>query len=225
MGLPRAKGAVIIPSIMYPYKKTQPQKFYPAVKKPQEKRVSLNDLTALLAAWDPKLTECSEMNLIACGNTAMALLGHKTLTKELEFLVPDKKEYGQLVLFLKAEKYVKAAGAGWQRAHQPFLFNLYSGNRVYSLELLESPLQNSGNQKIQQWKKIYLGALNPLDLIISKLFRATEADLQDCRTLLKHENINILQLKKRCKDTAAYDVREAQVMRALDRLLEKSTKA
>lgn len=196
----------------------KPRKFYPPVKKPN-KPLTAAELFSVLLSWDGGLEECSEMNLIACGSTALALMDLKPLKEEVELLVPEKKEYGLLILYLKAEKYRKVSNTGWQKAGQPFTFNLHSGNKIYAAELLHSPLQNSGNRKLQQWKKIYLGVLNPLDLIITKLFRGTEADLQDCRLILKHENINVVQLKKRCKDTAAFDVRENQVVKNLEKLL------
>lgn len=193
------------------------RKFYPPQK--EEKRLTIDGLKAVLESWDSGLEECDEMNLIACGNTALALMGHKSISKDIELLVPEKKEYGLLILYLKAENYRKVSSTGWQQPDKPFIFHLYSGRRIYSVELLNSPLEMSGHKKIQQWEKIYLGILNPLDLIISKLFRGTESDIEDCRVLLKREPINLLQLRKRCRETAAYDLREAQVTKSLERLL------
>ncbi len=202
-------------------RKNKNQKFYPITHKP-EKRGTLPDLMKALAYWDEGLEESDAMRLIAIGSTGMALLGHKSLPKDIEFLIPDKKEYGQMTDFLKKAKYSQeGSGRGWERSNQPFVFHLSSGNKVYQAELLGSPLQNSGHRKIEEMKKIYLGVLNPIDIVISKLFRGKDTDFQDCLTLIKHEKINLLQLKSRFRETALYDLRETKLMQNLDRLLSR----
>ncbi len=62
------------------------------------------------------------------------------------------------------------------RLRRSINYDLYCGKRIYVTELLTSPLLKGGHRKIRQWKRIYLGVLNPGDLVISKLFRGTQVD-------------------------------------------------
>lgn len=105
------------------------------------------------------------------------------------------------------------------------LFDLYPGSRVYSTGLLTSPLKRGGHRKIREWEKIYLGVLNPLDLIISKMFRGTELDIQDSLTLFQHEKLDPKKLEKRYRETAKYDVSEERVLKNLPDLLARLKKS
>ncbi len=139
----------------------------------------------------------------------------------VDFLVPEEAEYTRLVKFMTAAGYKQVTGYGWQKKGEAIIFDLYVGNSVYSTELLSSPLEKGGHQKLKEWNKIYLGALNPVDLIISKMFRGSEVDVQDSLALLKHEKISIEELKKRYIKTAKYDVSEDRVLKNLDTLLRR----
>lgn len=61
---------------------------------------------------------------------------------------------------------------------------------------------------------MYIGVLNHYDLIISKLFRCTSVDVEDCLTLVKarRKEIDINMLWERFKETALYDITEAKMM-------------
>lgn len=87
--------------------------------------------------------------------------------------------------------------------------------------LLTSPLDQDGHKKIRVWKKIYLGVLNPIDLIISKMFRGTDVDLKDCLTLFRNERVDLKKLEARYRKTAKYEVSEERVLRNLDLLREQ----
>jgi predicted nucleotidyltransferase len=67
---------------------------------------------------------------------------------------------------------------------------------------------------IKEFSRLYIGVLNHYDLIISKLFRCTSVDVDDCLMLMKarrHE-IDINTLRERFKETAQYDITEAKMM-------------
>jgi hypothetical protein len=113
---------------------------------------------------------------------------------------------------LRKAGYEPKTDFGWQRKGETTIYDLYSGNRVYTTELLTSPLVKGGNIKIREWKKIYLGILDLTDLIISKMFRGTQADIDDCLALLQNQKVIRSQLEKRYKETAKYDVSENKVM-------------
>ena len=53
------------------------------------------------------------------------------------------------------------------------IYDLYRGKRVFTTELLSSPLEAEGNVKILELTKIYLGVLNSIDWIITKMFRGS----------------------------------------------------
>jgi hypothetical protein len=162
--------------------------------------------------------------LIACGGTALTLLGYKASTKDVDFLVPNEKEYKRLVEFLRRAGYAQCTGYGWKRPEETIIFDLYPGKRVYQTELLTSPLTPKGNRKIREWDKIYLGALNPVDLIISKMFRGDEVDIQDALILFKNEKVNLKKFEKRYRETAKYYFGEDKVLRNLEVLLARLKK-
>lgn len=186
-----------------------------------EYRVGSEDLFATLRTWDELIPGRGKIHLIACGGTAATLLGYKESTKDVDFLVPNESEYKRLVRFLEDAGYARDGGYGWRRPEETIRYDLFLGKAVYSTELLTSPLSKGGHKKIREWNKIYVGILNPIDLIISKMFRGSQADIDDCLTLLKHEKVDLKKLERRFKETAKYDVSESKVLGNYNILLER----
>ncbi|MBU4346274.1 MAG: hypothetical protein KKH29_02985 [Candidatus Omnitrophica bacterium] len=182
-------------------------------------RIDNQGLLDRLSVWDGFLKR--KVHLIACGGTAMTLLGIKDSTKDIDLIVPNLTEYNYLTGTLKQIGYESVTGAGWSRG-DGFIFDLFRGNRVHTTELLESPLKKGNHVLIKEFSRIYLGALNYYDLIISKLFRATEIDLDDCLSLIKEKGreINIPRLKERFQKTASYDVSEHYANKNLGHFLK-----
>ena len=56
-------------------------------------RVLADELTETLGAWDELIPGREKIRMIACGGTALTLLGYKESTKDVDFLLPDKGEY------------------------------------------------------------------------------------------------------------------------------------
>ncbi len=190
-----------------------------------EYRFNADELIRTLSAWDDVLPGRGRIHLIACGGTALTLLGYKESTKDVDFLVPVEREYKRLREFLVQAGYKPVTGYGWKRPNEAILFDLYLGKAVYQTELLTSPLIRGGNRKIREWNKIYLGVLNPLDLIISKMFRGDEADIQDSLSLFKNEKVPLSKLEKRYRETAKYYFGEDKALRNLEVLLARLKKA
>ena len=166
-----------------------------------------------------------KIHLIACGGTALTLLGIKPSTKDVDFIVPVESEYGYLIRTLKDLGYKQVTGPGWSRGDK-YIFDLFRGKRVHTTELLESPLKEGNHILLKEFSYIYLGVLNYHDIIITKLFRATEADVDDCLVLVKakKDQINISLLKKRFLETSSYDVSQDNMNKNLEhflRILEK----
>jgi len=182
-------------------------------------RIDKEGLYDRLSGWNGFMKK--RVRLIACGGTALTLLDIKPSTKDIDLIVPDLAEYKYLIRTLEQLGYKPASGSGWAR-DDGFIFDLFPGKRVHFTELVESPLDKGNNTLIREFSHIYLGILNCYDLIITKLFRASSIDMEDCLLLIKNKkgDINIDKLVKRFKDTAYYDISETKVNKNLEHFLK-----
>jgi len=173
-------------------------------------RLDKQSLLNRIGAWDSFINK--NVHLIACGGTALTLLGVKSSTKDVDLMVPNLDEYEYLIGILKQLGYRQASGWGWEK-EDGFIFDLFRGKSVHTTELLESPLVEGNHMFAKEFERIYLGILNYYDLIISKLFRGTTVDVDDCLALVKSKskNIDFKRLKQRFKETASFDVSEDKV--------------
>jgi len=171
-------------------------------------------LLARLADWDSFLRK--RVKLIACGGTALTLLNIKPSTKDIDLIVPDLGEYDYLLRKLDQLGYKPVSGSGLRRGDD-FVFDLFRGPRIHTTDLLESPLEPDNHLLIKEFTYIYLGALNFYDLLISKLFRGTSADIEDCLALMRHkkDDIDIQVFEERFRATASYDISEERVLKNL----------
>src|SRR3989338_785756 len=134
-----------------------------------EYRISSDQLIETLTVWDSLLPGREKIHLIACGGTALTLLGYKLSTVDVDFLVPVESEYKRLIEFLEQAGYERVSGHRWRRPGETIVFDLFVGSSVYTTGLLDSPLEPGKNRKIKEFNKIYLGVLNSIDLVITKL--------------------------------------------------------
>ena len=187
-----------------------------------EYRIDKEGLLSVLSGWDSFLKR--KVHLIACGGTAMTLVGAKASTKDIDLIAPEITEYEYLINVLKELGYNPVSGNGWSRDGK-FVFDIFRGNKIHTTDLLESPLNEGNNYKVKEFAHIYLGALNHYDLIVSKLFRGKEVDFEDCLALMKNKGseIDIENLKKRFHETASYEVSEEKVSKNLDIFLNRLT--
>ena len=181
-------------------------------------RIDRQELLNTIRGWDSFLKR--KVRLIACGGTALTLLGVKPSTKDIDLIVPDLNEYKYLISNLEELGYKSVTGSGWSR-DEGFIFDFFKGKMVHTTELLESPLDNRNHILIEELNHVYLGVLNCYDLIISKLFRGSGVDFEDCLILVraKEKDINLELLKKRFKETSSFDVSEDRVNKNLDHFL------
>lgn len=175
-------------------------------------RINKLGLLDKLAGWDSFIKR--KVHLIACGGTAMTLLGIKESTKDIDLIVPAITEYNYLIRTLPQLGYKQVTGAGWAR-DDGFVFDLFRGERVFTTGLIESPLGKQQHVLVREFNYIYLGVLNYYDIIITKLFRGTQIDNEDCLMLLKvkQDEIDLEKLKNRFFETASYDVSENNVIK------------
>ena len=181
-----------------------------------EYRLNQKDLLDTLGLWNGFLNK--KVHLIACGGTALTLLGIKESTKDVDMLVPVDQEYEYLVKTLKQLGYTQETGSGWRKKGEPFIFDLFKGKWVHTTELLKSPLDKENHTLIKELSHIYIGVLNPYDLIVSKLFRGSLIDVEDCLMLFKakHKDIKLDILRERYLETAKYDTSEDKLIKSWD---------
>ncbi len=182
-------------------------------------RIDKQALLDRISGWGGFLKR--KVHLIACGGTALTLLGVKPSTKDIDLMVPKVNEYEYLIGILKQLGYKSASGWGWERG-DGFIFDLFRGKSVHTTELLESPLNEGNHSLIKEFEMIYLGVLNYYDIIISKLFRFDPVDVDDCLLLMKskRKDIDMKVLEKRFKETASSDVSQDKINRNFKHFLK-----
>jgi hypothetical protein len=184
-----------------------------------EYRLDKNWLLDILGEWNHFLKR--KVHLIACGGTAMTLLGVKPSTKDVDFMSPKVREYDYLTKQLKALGYKQATGSGWKRDGEDFLFDIFRGNRIHTTELLDSPLDEGRHSILMEFSHLYIGILNDYDLISSKLMRGASVDFEDCLSLAeaRREEMDIERLIHHFNKMVSYDVAEYRLRPNIDHFL------
>jgi hypothetical protein len=181
-------------------------------------RISGVDLLDTLENWDSLMN--FRVRLIACGGTALTLLNIKESTKDIDLIVPETSEYDKLMKFLKALNY-RYKGNGLAHEDDPnFIYQFWCGNKVFTTDLLESPMKENKHILINRWTHIYLGALNLTDLIITKMFRGTPADREDCLAAFATGQVDAEKLLESYSEAARYDLNPEKVMQNFGYLAE-----
>lgn len=186
-----------------------------------EPRLTKQGLWDILEGWEEYIP--SRVRLVACGGTALTLQDIKESTRDVDFVVPDGDEYDALIRTIRKLGYRPASGQGWAIERDPFIFDLFKGQRVFTTGLLDSPLDAGKHIPIREIGKLKISALNDLDLVISKMFRGDEIDVQDCMALIKARGgaFDVEALKARYKETASHDVGEQRILGHLKYLLSE----
>jgi hypothetical protein len=128
-------------------------------------------------------------------------------------IVPVADEYKKLMKFVKSIGY-QEKGGGLAHPDDPhFLYQFWHGNRVFTTDLLYSPLELGKHILIKEWRHVYLGALNLVDLIITKMFRGTGVDMDDCIAVFATGQVDAHELFERYSEAASYDLNPDKMMR------------
>lgn len=175
-------------------------------------RLNKEDLLKNMAVWNGFLNK--KVHLIACGGTAMTLLDVKESTRDVDFMVPVEGEYRYLIKILGQLGYISSSASGWRRPSEVYIYDLFRGNRIHTTELIDSPLNAGGHSLIKEFSRLYIGVLNHYDLIVSKLFRCTSVDVDDCLALMKarKKEIDMNMLREHFREMAQYDITEDRMM-------------
>ena len=185
-----------------------------------EYRLDKDELLDNLRAWNRVLRR--KVHLIACGGTAMTLLGVKASTKDVDFMVPDVMEYNYLIKKLPAMGYTPTTGPGWRRKGEAFHYALFRGNNIHTTGLLKSPLEAGRNKRLVEFSNLYIGILNDYDLISSKLMRGTKVDYEDCVALAKFhkDELDLERLAAHFHEMVSYDIAELRLKPNINIFLE-----
>ena len=183
-------------------------------------RLNKSRLLEILGEWNHFLKR--KVHLIACGGTAITLIGAKPSTKDVDFMVPKDREHDYLTKQLKILGYKQVTGSGWKRDGEDFRFDLFRGNRIHTTELLKSPLKEGQHSTLKEFSHLYIGILNDYDLIVSKLMRGTRVDFEDCLSLVeaRQAEIDIGRIIRHFYEMISYDVSEDRLRPNVDYFLE-----
>ena len=183
-------------------------------------RLDKNRLLDILGNWNRFLKR--KVHLIACGGTAMTLLGVKPSTKDVDFMAPREAEYHYLIKPLKALGYTQTTGSGWMRRGEDFRFDIFRGNLIHTTELLVSPLEQGRHVEFMDFSHLYIGILNDYDLIASKLMRGTRVDFEDSLNLVEAHlgSLEIEELVRHFCEMVSYDVAEHRLRPNIDYFLD-----
>jgi hypothetical protein len=187
-------------------------------------RIDKDSLWNILEGWSEYAPR--GVHLVACGGTALTIQDLKPSTKDVDFLVPDEQEYKALISTIRKLGYRRRTGTGWSR-RDDYLFDLFLGKKVYTTELLESPLEEGNHIPIRPCGKILVSALNDYDLIITKMFRGTSVDIEDCLALIRARGkaFDLDRLDGRYRETAQYDLNPDRMVCNLQSLLSRLMEA
>ena len=189
-----------------------------------EYRLNKTAMLETLEQWNGFLKR--KVHLIACGGTALTLLDVKPSTKDVDMLVPIVSEYNYLLNILKDMGYKRTTASGWKKENEVFMFDLFPDKRIHTTELLDSPIEKENHIFLKEYSYLYIGILNPYDLIASKLVRGTKVDYDDCLMLIKAQRneIDIKRMKEHVKELARYDISEQRIKENLEVFLLILTK-
>jgi hypothetical protein len=165
---------------------------------PLDKSVLLDFLTVLDEEIRGKIT------LVAVGGTAMTLLDLKTSTIDVDFTIPSKDR----PIFDKALAKVPHG----------FKIDAWSDGLVFSQILPDDYLEKS--VEIANFQHILLRALQPIDIVVTKIGRLDDRDVQDIEACIKRFNISRRQIEERA--AAIHYVGNEEIYRNnLDYVLER----
>ncbi|MBM5805645.1 MAG: hypothetical protein FJZ49_06270 [Candidatus Verstraetearchaeota archaeon] len=136
-------------------------------------------LLAFLQAVDRELKR--EIVLVAVGGTAMTLLDVKPSTIDIDFTVPGE-DYEEFQRALKAVPH-------------GFKIDCWKDGKVFSQLLPEDYLEKSVG--VAKMKSVELRALQPVDIVVTKIGRLDEKDEQDIEACIRKFGLKGKQIAER----------------------------
>jgi hypothetical protein len=165
---------------------------------PLDKSVLLNFLEALDDEISKKIT------LVAVGGTAMTLLDLKPSTVDIDFTIPDNDK--------------PVFDAALAKVPHGFRIDVWPDGLVFSQILPNDYLEKS--IEIAKFEHALLKALHPIDIIVTKIGRLDDRDVQDIEACIKGFNISKNQIEERAA-TVHYIGKEEIYRNNLRHVLDK----
>ncbi len=124
------------------------------------------------------------ITLVAVGGTAMTLLDLKVSTMDIDFTLPrnDKAEFDRI-------RTVVSHG---------FKIDVYTDGDVFCNRLPNDYLERSS--EIANLNKIFLRALHPVDIVVTKIGRLNPRDIQDIESCISRCKIKKEDILKRASE-------------------------
>ena len=162
-----------------------------------EIELDVRELYDLLGQIETKLD--NPINLYALGVTALTILNIKNSTRDVDFNIETKKHYQIFIRTLEDLGFEsKNNNIRWV-SQEGIAFDLFYGSNILGTDLLPDCLSKS--RFIKKIGKVSIYTLSFEDIIISKLARSDERDLEDIKTIFENEKIDIQYLTRRYKST------------------------
>jgi len=124
-----------------------------------------------------------DITLVAVGGTALTLLGVKPSTRDIDFTMPG-------------EDYDEFRNALNETPHG-FKVDYWRDGAVFSQMLPDDYLQRGLD--VKKLKRIRLKALNPVDIVVTKIGRLDQRDKQDIQACINRFKLRRTQITKRAK--------------------------
>ena len=152
---------------------------------PLNKELDMSRLFDFLDELDQELSRKGrKVTIVAVGGNAMTLLNLKPSTIDVDFTIPSE-DYSSVDLALK----ILSPG---------FSVDMWQDGAVFSQFLPEDYLEKSIEIKTDM-NFLHLKALQPLDIIVTKIGRLNERYTQDIEVCIKEFNISKTQIAERAK--------------------------
>ena len=138
-----------------------------------------NALFDFLSILDEDLTK--KITLVAAGGTAMTLLDLKPSTIDIDFTIPgyDRIEF---------ERALKNNPSGYR-------VDRWTDGHIFCQKLPKDYLEKS--IKIKEFSHISLRALQPIDIVVTKIGRLNDRDMQDIEACIKKTSVSETEIKER----------------------------
>jgi len=140
-----------------------------------------NDILIFLDTLNSKLKR--KITLIAVGETAMVLLDIKKSTDDMDFNIPLEIDYKEF------QKIINEIGP-------EIKIDYYTSNMIFS-EVLPTDYIKIAIKCNVHFDMIDLYALNPIDIICSKISRLNESDIEDIKACISYSKFTKSQIKER----------------------------
>jgi len=146
------------------------------------------------------------ITLVAVGGTAMTLLDLKPSTIDIDFAVPAED-------LLEFDRVLKNNPPG-------FRVDRWPNGYVFCQYLPDDYLEKS--VKIKEFKHVSLRAIQPVDIIVTKIGRLDDRDIQDIGDCIRKTNVSEAEIKARAKLVIqTYAGREEDYLHNLDAVIER----